>query len=120
MTRNILIKPKIALTIFEKGGKKYQYRPTITKMRKMLNSSLRSKVESSDFTQLKVSYGKFITNHNELEEKCNLIETNKFDDLKWAFEDFIDKTEWLEYKDRKSQKGGGSYEVLYVRSKIDK
>lgn len=90
-----LVKPRIALTVFEKNGERHRYRPTITRMRKMLKSSLRLKIKEGSFIRLRVAYGKYLTNRDKVEEKCNFTDTNNYEDLKGVFEDFVDKSEWL-------------------------
>ncbi len=91
----IPIKPKIALTIFEKNAQRYQCRPTLTKMRKMLKSSLESKMKLCKLISLKVTYGNKLSINNKIEEFNNFIETSDFGDLKGSFEDFTDKREWF-------------------------
>lgn len=106
-----LIKPKIALTFFEKNGGRYQRRPTLTKARKLVNGSLKLKMETCKFIRLRVTYGNFLTNKDKIEEKYNSIDTNSLEDLKGAFEDFTSKSEWLPsaiLTINKKQRGGES------------
>lgn len=98
MENNTLQIPKIAITIYEKGGRRYLSRPNIRRMRKMLNSSLKSKLKNGATAKLRVAYGKAETNQGNIETFDNQAETKNIDDLRLIFEAFIDKGLWLQKK----------------------
>lgn len=102
-----LQKPKIALTIYEKDGSKYQIHPSVRKMRKMLKTSLESKFKNGATMKLRVVYGKVKTNKEKIEIMDNQADQSDIkntDDLRLIFEAFIDKNLWLPiYKE------GGEY-----------
>lgn len=90
-SQNQLIKPKIALTIFEKNGERYRYHPSIRRMRKMLNTSLKSRMKLCKYVSLKVTYGSKLSNFDKIEAFDNFIETSDFEELKKTFEDFTEE-----------------------------
>lgn len=96
--------PKIALAICEGNMKRYQTRPSIRKMRKMLKSSLKLKLKNGATAKLRVTYGKAETNQGKIDIFDNQAETKNIDDLKLIFEAFIDKGLWLQ------KRGGENYE----------
>lgn len=95
MKDNKLQVPKIALTIYEKNGRRYQRRPSVRKMRKMLKTSLKSKFKNGITAKLRVIYGKAETVHGKIEIFDNQAEVQKLEELYSVFNAFIDKGLWL-------------------------
>jgi hypothetical protein len=89
-----LLTPKISITYHEKSGKR-QVRPSLRKIKKIINSSLKSKSRFNVLVTFKVVYGKFNKPNGKTEVIDNQITTKNPEDLKWAFKTFLEKGLWL-------------------------
>lgn len=94
MENNLQI-PRIALTIIEKSGKTYHLRPSIKRIRKMIRSSLKSKLKMGFKVKLRVIYGKAETARGKIETFDNRAEPTNISELNSVFEAFVDKDLWL-------------------------
>ncbi len=81
--------PKISLSIRSAKGKSLRMYPSVRKMRKMLKTSLVSKINNGCEITLRVTYGKTLTAQNRIETFDNEIKTRNIEDLVWALDAFF-------------------------------
>lgn len=95
MKNNNLQTPKISLTIFENNKVKYWVSPSIRKMRKMINSSLKLEFKNDVKARLRVVYGKAESSKGKVELFDNKADVNTLEELNSVFTAFLDKDLWL-------------------------